>query len=482
LKSLKCKLHAWNLVHKEEIFPTDSSFYKQFSSIQIPAIHRIARKLYPNGIDCPKKEAIELSLKQTLYHPVLQLGSLQTDIDIVVPTGENSVEIVECKAYANNKPEIFQEMGFHLYVLEKMNIKVEKATVLLINPDFLYENEIEPIKYFQIKDVTTRAKSIQQQIHFQINELTQILKSEIPPERKEDYCCYKPNDCKTISVCWPELEDANIFSLREAGKLTHSLYEKNIRYLKDIPDEIELSKSQTIQKNADVNSKPYIEKDNIKSFLEKVKYPLYFLDFETVNPALPIYAHTKPFQHIPFLFYLFIKENPNSELKEVYYIESEGNDPRKKILEILKESIQPGGTIICYNDLIEKKCIAESAALYPEYLDWKDSIFSDFLDISTPFRLFYYYNPSQKGTASLKSVLPALTGIDYKDLTICDGNTANLEYLRIQYKPKWVEDKEKVLADLVQYCRMDSWAMVKILESLENLIKEEDFLLEENSL
>ena len=138
--------------------------------------------------------------------------------------------------------------------------------------------------------------------------------------------------------------------------------------------------------------------------------------FLTGNTALPLYIKTKPYQHIPFLYSLHIQEKQNSPLLHYSYIDSGLYDPRQKILEELSKLIKPTGTIICYNDTFEKRCLRESIQLFPEYSDWYSSISENFKDLSDPFKFFYYYHPLQKGSASLKSVLPALTGLDYKEL------------------------------------------------------------------
>ena len=109
----------------------------------------------------------------------------------------------------------------------------------------------------------------------------------------------------------------------------------------EIPSDWELNYAQRVQIKANIQNLTHVDKAGISEFLQKLEYPLHFLDFETVNPALPIYPKSKPFQHIPFLYYLFTIEKEGAEAKEFYYIEEEGKDPREEMVKRLtKESIQ----------------------------------------------------------------------------------------------------------------------------------------------
>ena len=101
----------------------------------------------------------------------------------------------------------------------------------------------------------------------------------------------------------------------EGGELVSKLYKSGVRYLKDIPDNTELSFSQKIQIEAEITKNPYLEEVKLKHFTDSLKFPFYFLDFETVNPALPLYIKTKPYQHIPFLYSLHIQENMDSQIQ-----------------------------------------------------------------------------------------------------------------------------------------------------------------------
>jgi hypothetical protein len=138
-------------------------------------------------------------------------------------------------------------------------------------------------------------------------------------------------------------------------------------------------------------------------------------------------------------------------------------------LKSLSSLITTQGSIICYNDTIEKKCIKESASVFPDFLNWWNGIKDNFVDLSLPFKNFSYYNPLQSGSTSLKSVITPLTGINYSNLNIHDGSIANREYLHLKLDQNISEKKRiTVKDDLIEYCKMDTFAMVEIIKKLKD--------------
>jgi len=140
--------------------------------------------------------------------------------------------------------------------------------------------------------------------------------------------------------------------------------------IKDIPDGVKLSDKQLIQKNCELTGKTHINKDEIKKFLDTIKYPVYYLDFETVNPAIPLFDGMKPYQRIPFQFSIHIQDSPKSELKHLSYITDGKHDPRKEFLEILKGGLGTKGSIIVHNQTFEKGMLKELGDSFPKYKKW----------------------------------------------------------------------------------------------------------------
>lgn len=480
LRGLRCALGLWHeFYNTEEWRKEEDASYKLFSSIQIGEIQKLARKRFPGGVYAYKLESdLDLhTLNTPIYNLQLTFHSFQTQIDIIVPT-EFGWEIYIVKPISKIKKDNLMEMAYHSFLAEKSGWKISKANILAIDSNYDYTDTLDLEQYFKIIDLTDKIISQKQSLEPKLLELESDMKkdiSTISSVRK----CKTPKDCRNTKICWKEITDFSLYDLRESGHIMQSIFDSGVDSLERIPESIELNFPQKVQIQCSIHKKPHIDKKSISEFIEKFRYPLHFLDFETINPALPVYPKTKPFQHIPFLYYLFRQITPESPIEEFYYYDDFETDPRKSILERLSTEILPNGSLICYNDLIERRCIVESVQLHKEYESWYASIQDSFLDISKPFRNFWYYHPDQKGSASLKSVLSPLTGLSYSNLEIKEGGTANLEFLKLKLDSPDATNRFDILEKIKLYCRMDSLAMVKILEKLKEIDSSVAFLLVE---
>ena len=150
------------------------------------------------------------------------------------------------------------------------------------------------LKQFFVKiSLLEKMKYARDEFSKQLTYFKSLIHKADTPSITQEYSCSSPKNC-SLKTCWNELGDGDIFNLREGGDLVLKFYKSGIRYLKDIPDNPDLTFSQKIQIETERTKIPYIQNDKLKDFVNSFQYPLYFLDFETINPALPLYPKTKP--------------------------------------------------------------------------------------------------------------------------------------------------------------------------------------------
>jgi hypothetical protein len=480
LQGIRCdRLFHWQINHNfpENEIQNPPKFYR--NPKQNDEIFKLARLLFPKGIEIPTNLKIEDSIKETTKYilernTIFNAGILSDNyycrIDILEPTDENKWNLIEIRPNANPKQENWLDMCFQKFVLEKSNIYINDFSLILINSNYHFKNNLEINNLFINKNVNHQIDKHYSNMKIYLDYLESTLTKGLP-ERNQHSCKF-PKDCKYPDLCWDNNKDSNIFQLREGSYLAKELYNSGIRNLKNIPDSTELSNSQKIQIQCDRDNNTYINTIDLEKFLSQIKYPIYFLDFETINPPIPVYENSKPFQHIPFLYSLHIQKE-TGEIEHYYDFEKEGIDPRQSLMESLKNKISDTGSIICFNDMFEKKIINESTQYDENFKDWASKLWGRFLDLSLPFKNFSYYNPDQKGSASLKAILKPLTGLDYSLLKIKDGSIANSEYLIIKLNNE--KNSEKFLEiknHLIDYCKMDTFAMIEILKKLRELINQ----------
>jgi len=200
-----------------------------------------------------------------------------------------------------------------------------------------------------------------------------------------------------------------------------------------------------------------------------LEYPLYYLDFETIGPAIPIYDGMRPYQTIPFQFSLHIVENDESEPVHHSFLAEGIEDPRPQLLSRLQGLLGSEGSIIAYNSGFEEGVLKGLVEAFPKYTGWLESILIRIVDLLIPFSSFHYYNASQKDTASLKKVLPAVTGKGYEEMGIGAGMNASITYERVTYGDAIQEEISRVRADLLKYCKLDTEGMIFIVNKLREL-------------
>jgi hypothetical protein len=254
-------------------------------------------------------------------------------------------------------------------------------------------------------------------------------------------------------------------------KLEH--YHAGCILFNDVRNE-KLSDKQQMQVECTLNQTEHLNKEGIRKFLEKLAYPLYFLDFETMQDAIPPFDGTKPYQQITFQYSLHIKESEVAEyIHREFLAPSDGRDPRRPLAEQLCRDIPKYVCTLAYNKEFECGRIRELATLYPDLSDHLLNIADHIVDLIVPFRAGDYYVPAMGGSFSIKSVLPALfpeePSLDYHNLDerCQNGGDAMTIFPRIQFMEP--EEATASREALLRYCELDTWAMVKVWQKLKEM-------------
>jgi hypothetical protein len=479
MSGVRCRRLLWyNFNRREDIPEPDESTQALFESGK--EVGELAQKLYPNGIKLEwswnlKKNAEQtfpaLALRRPLFESAAIFDSAYAQADILVPAEGDQWDLVEVKATSEVKPEHHIEVAFQKFVYEHAGIAINRCFLMHMNKEYVRMGELEPDKLFTKSDITEKVDEMIPEIGGDIESMLKIAKSKDEPEPVIGRQCNSPYECPMISLCWEFLPEGNILTLRGDRKgVRFGLLEKGVTKLADIPPNIRLSEDQKIQVEAERTGKDHINKEEIKAFLEELEYPIYFLDFETMNPAIPPYDMTRPFDFIAFEYSLHVVEREGAEPVHYSYIAPGDIDPRPEILRQLKGLMGNSGSILAWYATFEINCLRQASERYGEYSGWFEEIEKRFVDLLEPFRKLYYYSPKQSGSVSLKDVLPALTGKSYKGLEIEEGGRAMREYYRVTFDKKTSEeDRRAVFRALEIYCGQDTQGMVDILEEMKKI-------------
>jgi len=397
-------------------------------------------------------------------------GPLYSRADILSPTGEDDWNIVEVKSATSIKAVNCHDVAFQKFCWEEAGATINKCFLMYINRDYVKNGEIDPHGLFIVQDISEEVNEAGEGIRKRIEEMLDIINCSNCPSVDIGPHCDDPFTCGLKEECWSGLPEHNVFTLCHGGKKNYELYQKGIVDIVQIPLDYKFSDKQLIQYRCVTNGSPYINRTEIKRFLQNLEYPLYYFDFETFDTAVPLFDGTRPYQKIPFQFSLHIQRLPGTEPEHYSFLAEGRDDPRPALLEALNKVMGTKGSILVYNKSFEESILNGLGEAFKEHSGLVKNMASRLVDLIIPFRNFHYYHPSQKGSASLKSVLPVLTGLSYDDMPIGEGGEASAAYLAITFGEVSKDEAAVTRQQLLNYCKLDTEGMVRIVETLNKLI------------
>lgn len=402
----------------------------------------VARELLPGGIEIvfdARNFAKQLELTEEyvkngtsiIYEAAFSHDGLFAKVDILTKS-QNAWELYEVKNSTTIKEDAFhfEDVAFQYHVLKENGLSINKTFLVYINNQYERQGEIEVAKLFSINDVTRDVKDLEKKVVEQVKIQRDILSGNLPKIDIGEYC-KEPYECEFMGHCWGHVPEGSVFDLKGRGCKQFDFYRKGIIHLKDIPIRA-LPLPVQLQVDCALNKTCLINKTEIKDFLDSLWYPLYFLDFETINPAIPLYNGTRPYQKIPFQYSIHYLENEGAKLKHHEFLAVPNMDPRKEIVAGLMERIPKNACVLAYNVAFERSVLSTLKAWFPEFGKEMDSIINNLRDLMIPFKRRHYYSWQMKGSYSIKGVLPALVQeLSYEGLEISDGDMGGCKVRRL---------------------------------------------------
>ena len=370
------------------------------------------------------------------------------------------------------KDKNIHDLSFQKYICQGNNLKIKNCYLLHINREYIRNGELNLQELFVKKDLSLEVDNELLLVKERIERIFDFISSEEIPEagilvpkiiKKSSHDCF-------VEKCL-ELPPNNVFCLYGSKSQSYELFEAGIELIRDIPEDFVLTDRQIIQRECSIRGEPYINKEKLKHFLEKLSHPLYFLDFETFLTAIPKFEGIPPYFQIPFQFSLHVIQNRSKKAKHYEYLCDGNEDPREEFLQELQKVLGEKGSIIVYNKSFEINRLWELVYYFPEQKNWIIKAINRIVDLLEPLRNFHYYHPSQQGSASIKAVISAITDMSYENLEIRDGRTAPAKFLRLTCNDCDEFEKRKIRKNLLKYCELDTLAQVEIVEKLRELVK-----------
>jgi hypothetical protein len=480
LMGLQCKKLIWFRYNaKDQIPAPDEATQAVFD--QGTEVGELARQLFPGGIvvapgiinpdEVIAQTQKAIQARRPLYEAAFVFHGGYARTDILVPVAGDAWDLIEVKSTTKLKEEVhLPDIAFQAFVLAGAGIKIRKCFLAHINNEFVRHGAIDPQKFFTLEDVTRQVSGLSREVGEQLDALQRIIGAKAHPEIQIGPHCDDPYTCPLHERCWSFLPEASVFTLYRGGKRSFALLKQGIQHLEKIPADFTLTDNQSIQRSALLAGKPHIDRPALAAFLSQLEYPVSFLDFETIGTAIPLFDKSRPFQQIPFQFSLHILRSENATPEHHSFLADDTADPRPEFMRQLRDALPETGSVVTYNASFETGRLKEGCELLPEFKPWLRKVTPRIVDLLLPFRGFRYYHPQQHGSASMKAVLPALTGQGYENLAIQEGGAASREFLRVTHNQVTATERRRVRQHLEEYCGLDTEGMVFILQKLFQIV------------
>lgn len=476
LAGLQCHLRLWHQCYDPElageVSPAQQALFDTGHEVG-----RLATELYPGGVRIEEdhlhhEEAVRstAALMQdpnvsALYEAAFLEDGVRVRVDILERARRGTWNLIEVKSSTSVKDVYLPDIAIQHHILKRSGLGVDRVGILHINNGYVYDGRhLELGELFRFSDLTEEVRSMEAEISGTIQELQGVLAGELPPEILPSRRCRSPYPCEFWEHCtagMPEhwIMDLSGVSQRKLDELTAL----GIEDIRDIPGAFRLTELQNRVRSCVVKGGEYLA-PGLEDELKRVHYPMHFLDFETLGPAIPRYAGTRPYQTIPFQWSDHII-HPDGTVNHKEYLCGEDEDPREEFARTLLETLGEKGTIFIYTTY-EVGIIRSLAEDLPSHRQRFLALLDRFKDLHAAIRR-YFYHPEFHGSFSLKAVLPALLpAMGYENLAIQEGNMASVAYLRMLDPSTPEKEKEKLKGDLLAYCAHDTLAMVRVRQEL----------------
>lgn len=389
----------------------------------------------------------------------------------ILQVSKSGLIINEVKSSTGLKDVYLHDIALQYYVLSNVGYNVVEANLVHINKEYERVGGLELDKLFCKLPLLESVLEMQDEIEENLQRFKKALATNEPKVDIGAHCS-NPYDCDFMGLCWEKIPPSDsVFNLANYKK-KFELYKSGVILLDDIKDLSKFSPSQAIQIQASKNKSIYINKQEIKSFLATLSYPIYHLDFESMQEAVPSFSYQKPYMQVPFQYSLHI-EHEDFTLEHREFLAQSDIDQRELLIKSLIKEIPKGACILAYNASFESRILKELARIFPKYEEHLLDYANNIKDLMTPFRNRAYYHFAMNGSYSIKAVLPAMIPQmqeAYHNLAVVHNGAEAMEaYIAMRNLPK--DDIERIREALLEYCKLDTLAMVKILDKLRELVE-----------
>lgn len=482
-----CRKNLWLKKHKPELFSgLELSDFEKKIIEEGNLVDVEARYLFPGGklvtgegdLALAQTKALLEKKTKVIFQATFSFDVffLKTDI-LEYNQADGSFNLYEVKATTKIKTKMGEshiyDLAFQKNIIEKTGLKIKETGVIHLNNKYRKEGEIDYQALFIKEDVSKSVLEIEPEVELLVEQVKEYLLSD--EEERGCPCLYRgrSNQCTTFAYSNPQVPEYSVHDINRIGNSTKLLQEwidMGVYKIEDIPNPEVLERAKLWQYQAYMDKKAIVDKTQIEEVLAELEYPLYFFDYEGFVSAIPKFDGFGPYEQIPFQYSLHIMSQSGKLEHREFLITEAKPDITKPLVERIRQDIDTEGTVIAWNVTYEKQRNEKLAELHPQYVQFFNEINRKMFDLITIFTQGYYVDAEFRGKTSIKNVLPVLVPeLSYKDLNIAKGDQASERWEKMISGELSLAQQEQIRDDLLEYCKLDTLAMVKIFQFLQRL-------------
>ena len=436
-------------------------------------------RLFPGGVEvCERSldQAIRAT-RELIANPEIPAifegrskhGGVLVRVDVLHRRADGRLRLIEVKSSASLKEEHLDDVAIQYRVLSRCGLDVGSCCLAHVNRSYVFRGgSVDPWRFFRIRNVTRQVARLQPKLTFQLRAAFTVLSMPKAPDIAPGKHCTSPVKCEFFDCCNPPLPEDHVWYLpRLHASAEEELEEMGIESIRDVPDDFELTEIQRRACTSVQTGEPWFS-DGLGEVLSRLKYPLYFMDFETVNRAVPLFAGMRPYDHLPFQWSVHVQWQPGAVLEHFEFLATDANDPQREFISSLCAALGESGSIVVYSSF-ESQRLSDLARWFPEFADRINAIQARLFDLLSVVRE-HTYHPAYAGSYSIKSVLPALVpSLTYDGMAVANGQAAGVAWQRLVHGGLDSDERDRIRKALLDYCGQDTLAMVSLLEMLRSI-------------
>lgn len=476
MRGFRCHKALYLTIHFPELEPPIDA-EKQALFDQGNAVGALARSYFKPGVLIDNKpwdftgalsRTREIIAKKTpvVFEAAFEYAGFYARADVL--EFDRALErwcITEVKSSTKVKPEHLQDAALQAWIFAKNNFPIHRIQVMHLNSACRYPH-LENL--FTLVDVTEEVRGLYKSIAPKLNAILNDIRQPTVPDIRIGAHCENPTPCEFMAHCWQEnhIPPMSILNLPGLRDKKWELFNEGIIALDD-PRLTDLNELQTRIIHAHHNQTRYHDKNALRDAMNTWNYPHYYLDFETINPAIPRYDNTGPYQQVPFQFSVHVQTAPNAPVTHVAYLHDDNTDPRPALIEALLNACGEHGAIIAYHSKFEEARIKELADYSTQHREALEALIPRLVD-PLPLMREFIYDPAFSGKFGLKSVAPALLGVSesYEGMLVANGGEAQRAFEKLIADKTPPKEKAALKQAMLDYCNKDTAIMLPLIQAL----------------